>query len=65
MEREDGEFESVRMQIREREKSEKRRYRDFYGIDLDDTSIYDIVIDTTSIPPEEVVGKIMEKLGKL
>ena len=65
MEREDGEFESVRMQIREREKSEKRRYRDFYGIDLDDTSIYDIVIDTTSIPPEEEVGKIMEKLGKL
>jgi len=65
MEREGGKFEDVRKQMREREKSEKKRYSNFYGIDMDDTSIYDIVIDTTDIKPEEVAGKIIEKMKEM
>ncbi len=64
MEREGGEFEDVRKQMRERERSEKKRYKDFYGIDLDDLSIYNIVIDTTSIPPQKVVEKILEGMDE-
>jgi len=62
VEREGGEFEDVKKQIREREKSEKKRYMDFYGIDMGDLSIYDVVIDTTSIPPQKVVEKIIEEM---
>lgn len=32
--------------LRERQKSEKKRYMNYYGIDIDDISIYDLVIDT-------------------
>ncbi len=61
--REGGKFEEVKKQMREREKSEKKRYKNFYGVDIDGISIYDMVIDTTNIPPEKVVGKIMKEMG--
>ncbi|MEA2054790.1 MAG: AAA family ATPase [Candidatus Thermoplasmatota archaeon] len=64
MNREGGEFKRVLQEIKEREKSEKKRYKNFYGIDISDTSIYDIVIDTTNIPPEKVAEEIIEKLRK-
>lgn len=35
-----------------REKAEKKRFKKFYGINLDDTSIYDYVINTSLIPLE-------------
>jgi len=62
-EREGWEPMEVKRQVEERERSEKKRYKNFYGIDMDDLSIYDIVVDTTSIAPEEVAEKIMEGLG--
>ncbi|MBC7081497.1 MAG: AAA family ATPase [Thermoplasmatales archaeon] len=63
VEREGGEFAEKRKETKEREESESRRYKKFYGIDLNDKSIYDIVIDTSSIPPEEVLKKIIEKIS--
>ena len=42
----------------ERERDEKARYLDFYGFDLYDTSIYDLIIDTGTTPPEDVVRRI-------
>jgi len=63
IEREGGEFFEKKEKIKEREKSEKRRYMKFYGIDLNNKSIYDLVIDTTDIPPEKVVERILEKLS--
>jgi len=62
MERENGEFFEKRREMKEREESEKRRYMKFYGIDLDDKSIYDMVIDVTNLKPEEIVEKIMKFL---
>jgi len=38
-----------------REESEKKRYRDIYKIDLDDRSIYDIVINTKRFSVEGMV----------
>jgi cytidylate kinase len=48
----------------ERESSERQRYQDFYGIDLQDLSIYDLVIDSTSTPPEAIVDQIVEAASK-
>ncbi|MBC7128755.1 MAG: AAA family ATPase [Thermoplasmatales archaeon] len=63
VEREGGEIAEKRKETKEREESEARRYKKFYGIDLNDKSIYDIVIDTTSIPAEEVLNEIIEKIS--
>lgn len=40
--------------VEKRERSEKKRYMDYYDIDISDLSIYDIVIDTSSFSPTQV-----------
>ncbi|MFH1424062.1 MAG: (d)CMP kinase [archaeon] len=59
--------EDVQEQIRERWTEDKRRYREFYGYDLDDMSVYDLVIDTNELGLDEVKGRaiefLREKLG--
>jgi len=50
--------------INEREESERKRYKQYYDVDFYDTSLYNLIIDTSSIPVEEVVNKIMEKIPK-
>ena len=42
----------------EREASERTRYLDFYDIDLQDLSIYDLVVDSTATAPEAIVDQI-------
>ena len=43
----------------EREASERTRYLAFYGIDLTDLSIYDVVIDSTSTPPDQIIEQLV------
>lgn len=43
-----------------RESSEKKRYKQYYGVDYLDKSLYDHVIDTTSMAVEQVVKEILE-----
>ncbi|MBN2112473.1 nucleoside monophosphate kinase [Candidatus Woesearchaeota archaeon] len=50
--------------IRKRKESEKKRYKEYYGIDCTDPDNYDLVIDTTGIPVEKVVDQILEFLEK-
>lgn len=38
-------------ELKERHESEKKRYMDYYGIDIEDISIYDLVIDTEYFTP--------------
>lgn len=45
-----------------REHSEKQRYARHHQIDLDDLSIYDLVLDTASQGPEAVVARILAGL---
>ena len=45
-----------------REESEHQRYAHHHQIDLDDLSIYDLVIDTGALTPEEVVASILKAL---
>jgi cytidylate kinase len=46
-----------------REASEAARYLAYYGIDLADRSMYDLVVDSTAIPPEAVVSAILRRAG--
>ena len=62
VEREGGEMKDKKKETKERMESEKRRYEKFYGIKLDDKSIYDMIIDTTNTPPEKIVEMILEKM---
>lgn len=45
---------------RTREASERARYLEYYGIDLADRSVYDLVVDSTTGSAEEVAASIVE-----
>jgi len=59
--REKGNIEKRKQEIIKREKSEALRYKKYYNIDLKDNSIYDIIIDTASKNPDEIVDIIVKK----
>ncbi len=48
-------IEEAMNEIRAREESNRRRYLAIYGIDINDISIFDLIIDTTHIDAEKVV----------
>ena len=50
--------------IRKREESEKKRYRQYYGVDYSDKKLYNLVIDTTNLMPDRVVEKIIHFVKK-
>lgn len=60
--REGGEPQERKLEMLEREFSEAKRYKNFYGVDIDDQSIYDLVIKTQELSPEAVVERIIEAL---
>ncbi len=53
----DDEFES---ELRVREVSEWGRYEDYYGIDIHDTSFYDLTLNTARWSPDAVVAIVLE-----
>jgi cytidylate kinase len=48
----------------EREKVEADRYLALYGIDIRDTSIYDLVLDSGVLDPEQVADRILAAAAK-
>lgn len=60
--REQGDIQKRKEEIFAREKSEASRYKKYYGIDVSDTSIYDVIIDTGDKTPEEITGIIIKHL---
>ena len=50
--REDTDLETARAETVERADSEARRYREYYGIDIEDRSIYDLVLNTARWDPD-------------
>ena len=61
--REGGELEKIREETIYREKSEKLRYRKIYNINFEDLSIYDLIVDSDNLTPEEIAKIIMEESG--
>ncbi len=57
-------IEDAKNSLREREKSDSKRYRKYYNLDCSDEQQYDLVIDTTHISVKDVVERILEFLGK-
>ena len=43
-------------ELRIREQSEAKRYEEYYGIDITDRSVYDVVIDTSTVSKEGMVA---------
>jgi cytidylate kinase len=62
MKRENKDRKTVEKEITDRERSERKRYKQIYGFDLEDTSIYHIIIDSLKKTPEEIVEEICGKL---
>ncbi len=63
--RENKSVSSAMKETSEREECERVRYLNYYKIDIRDLSVYDIVIDSTKLSPEEIyeiVGKAVECL---
>jgi cytidylate kinase len=54
-ERDGTEFEYARRETITREGSEKARYLEYYGVDVSDHSIYDIIINTDKYDLENVI----------
>lgn len=50
--------------IKRREEVERQRYSSIYGIDLDDLSGYDLVIDSSDLTPDEVLERIVDGLKR-
>ena len=50
--------------IRKREESEKKRYKQYYGVDYMDKKLYNFFIDTTNLNPSQVIEKIIGFVNK-
>ena len=62
--REEGFVKKRKKEIQKREKSEAKRYKEYYGVNLKDKSIYDIIIDSANKTPEEIVELIIKKFNR-
>ena len=52
-------YEEALTAMKEREQSEHKRYEQYYGVDLDDLSIYDLVIDSSRWREYDIVKLIV------
>jgi predicted cytidylate kinase len=57
-------LESLR-NIAKRDRDNRSRYIKTYGLDLSDLSVYDAVVDTSSLNVDQVVSAIIKKLPKV
>lgn len=62
--REEGNVKERKKEIIKRERSEAKRYKKYYDIDLHDKSIYDLMIDSGDKTPEEIVDIILKRLAE-
>ncbi|MEF8873240.1 MAG: cytidylate kinase family protein [Candidatus Thermoplasmatota archaeon] len=53
-------LDQLKERVIKRENSEEKRYREYYDIDLFDTSFYDAVIDSEKNRPDQIVDKIID-----
>ncbi len=65
LKREGGTFSERLAQTNKRDKNDSARYKRLYGINNSDTSIADMVIDTTDLEPQEVAALIIAEVKKL
>jgi cytidylate kinase len=54
----------VRVETKKREEIEKRRYQKFYSIDIDDWTVYDLVINSKKFDAEKIARIILAAVEK-
>jgi cytidylate kinase len=64
-ERDSTSFENAMKETTARERIQKERYKKYYGIDVDNLSIYDLKIDTSQHPIEETASIIVAEVQRL
>lgn len=62
--REGDGYDEVCKKTLKREESEAKRYMQHYGIDISDLSVYDLIINTDDLTPDEVVDEILGALDE-
>ena len=65
--RNEGEFKSfaeLKKSLIERDKNDTARYKKYYGFDHQDEKHFDLVVDTTTMTPDEVLRRILKFLEK-
>ena len=62
--REGKDVQLVLREMRLRERSEKKRYMAYYGIDPSDRSIYDLWLDSSEMSAEEIADIVIERAKK-
>jgi cytidylate kinase len=58
-------YEVARRQTLERERIQRERYKRYYGINIDDLSLYNIVIDTGSRSVESTSAELMSRIHQI
>lgn len=58
--REEKEMRKAIEETNARQESEAKRYMMYYGIDIADRSVYDLIINTDHLTPDEVLQKILD-----
>jgi len=62
--REGGSLEARMTETTDRDRRDSARYKRLYGIDNNDTSIADLVIDTTALTAKQVAALIIEEVHR-
>lgn len=57
-------LQEVKERINSRDKNNRKRYQQYYGIDMEDSSIFDLVIDNTEMDVEEQNKLVRKALDK-
>lgn len=60
--REGGTLEDKQRETEERDRHDQERYKRIYGIDIDDWSLADLIVDANEIGPEAIVEIILTQL---
>lgn len=47
-----------------RKKTDRKRYKKYYGIDIDDLGNYDIIIDTSEMNPKKMNNSVLKAIKK-
>ena len=60
--REGQSLEDAERETAERQASEAKRYMMYYGIDVNDMSVYDLIVDTDNLDPDGVIDTILKAI---
>jgi len=63
--RDHQDYEAARRQTLERERIQRERYKRYYGVNIDDLSLYNVIIDTGNRSVESTTTEIISKIQEI